>query len=132
MLIALASGFLLTTITQSMIPEANRDGEPSLAGVLYIAGLSLYALMTLIAGLTTVEHRGRMLFCGAELCMVMASHAQQDDPYGGTSHMGSTHMWRLYTGIDVHDNRRQPRSTRLCRPSGSRARAVGGCWPPAA
>ena len=46
-LIALASGFLLTTITQSMIPEANRDGEPSLAGVLYIAGLSLYALMTL-------------------------------------------------------------------------------------
>lgn len=46
-LIALASGFLITTITQSMIPEANREGEPGLAGVLYIGGLSLYALMTL-------------------------------------------------------------------------------------
>ncbi|HMN28096.1 MAG TPA: hypothetical protein PKE45_08070, partial [Caldilineaceae bacterium] len=48
-LIALASGFLITTVTQSMIPEANRDGEPSFAGVLYIGGLSLYALSTLVS-----------------------------------------------------------------------------------
>jgi ZIP family zinc transporter len=40
-LIALASGFLITTVTQSMIPEANKEGEPS------FAGLSLYALMSL-------------------------------------------------------------------------------------
>jgi len=32
-LIAMASGFLITTVTQSMIPEANREGEPSFAGV---------------------------------------------------------------------------------------------------
>ena len=31
-LVALASGFLITTVTQSMIPEANREGEPGLAG----------------------------------------------------------------------------------------------------
>ena len=48
-LIALASGFLITTVTQSLIPEANREGEPSFAGVLYIGGLSLYALSTLAA-----------------------------------------------------------------------------------
>ena len=46
-LIALASGFLITTVTQSMIPEANREGEPSFAGVFYVAGLSLFALLTL-------------------------------------------------------------------------------------
>ncbi len=46
-LIALASGFLITTVTQSMIPEANRDGEPSFAGLLFLGGLSLYALSTL-------------------------------------------------------------------------------------
>lgn len=46
-LIALASGFLITTVTQSMIPEANREGEPSFAGILFIGGLSLYALSTL-------------------------------------------------------------------------------------
>jgi len=44
-LIALASGFLLTTVTQSMIPEANREGEPGFAGILYMGGLSLYGLM---------------------------------------------------------------------------------------
>ncbi len=48
-LIALASGFLITTVTQSMIPEANREGEPSFAGVLFVAGLSLFALFTLLA-----------------------------------------------------------------------------------
>lgn len=46
-LIALASGFLITTVTQSMIPEANKEGEPSFAGILYLAGLSLYALLSL-------------------------------------------------------------------------------------
>ena len=46
-LIALASGFLLTTVTQSMIPEANREGEPGFAGILYMGGLSLYGLMAL-------------------------------------------------------------------------------------
>jgi zinc transporter, ZIP family len=46
-LIALASGFLITLVTQSMIPEANRHGEPGFAGILYMAGLSLYALMSL-------------------------------------------------------------------------------------
>lgn len=46
-LIALASGFLLTTVTQSMIPEANREGEPGFAGILYMSGLSLYGLMAL-------------------------------------------------------------------------------------
>jgi len=46
---ALASGFLITTVTQSMIPEANREGEPTFAGILYMGGLSLYALMSLTA-----------------------------------------------------------------------------------
>jgi zinc transporter, ZIP family len=46
-LVALASGFLITTVVEGIIPEANREGEPGFAGVLYIAGLSLYALMSL-------------------------------------------------------------------------------------
>lgn len=46
-LISLASGFLLTTVTQSMIPEANKEGEPGFAGILYMGGLSLYGLMAL-------------------------------------------------------------------------------------
>ncbi len=48
LLIAVASGFLLTTITQSIIPEANREGEPSLAALFFVAGLSLYALFALV------------------------------------------------------------------------------------
>ncbi len=48
-LIALASGFLITLVTQSMIPEANREGEPSFAGIFYMGGLSLYGLMSLAA-----------------------------------------------------------------------------------
>ncbi len=44
MLVALASGFLITTVAQGIIPEANREGEPGFAGVLYIGGLSLYAV----------------------------------------------------------------------------------------
>jgi ZIP family zinc transporter len=47
-LVALASGFLITTVVQGLIPEANREGEPGFAGVLYVAGLSLYGLMSLI------------------------------------------------------------------------------------
>ena len=46
-LVALAAGFLITTVIQGIIPEANREGEPGFAGVLYIGGLSLYALMSL-------------------------------------------------------------------------------------
>jgi ZIP family zinc transporter len=46
-LVALASGFLITTVVQGIIPEANREGEPGFAGMLYIGGLSLYALMSL-------------------------------------------------------------------------------------
>jgi len=49
-LVALASGFLITTVAQGMIPEANREGEPGFAGILYIGGLSLYALMSLVLG----------------------------------------------------------------------------------
>ena len=45
-LIALSSGFLITTVTQSMIPEANREGEPSLAGILFVGGMALYALLS--------------------------------------------------------------------------------------
>jgi len=47
-LVALASGFLITTVTQSMIPEANREGEPGFAGLLFVGGLSLYAALTLV------------------------------------------------------------------------------------
>jgi zinc transporter, ZIP family len=46
-LIAFASGFLITTVTQSMIPEANKDGEPNFSGILFLAGLTLYAILTL-------------------------------------------------------------------------------------
>jgi len=45
-LVALASGFLITMVTQSIIPEANREGEPSLAGMLFIGGIALYALLS--------------------------------------------------------------------------------------
>lgn len=46
-LIALACGFLITTVTQSMIPEANKEGEPSFAGIFFVAGISIYALLSL-------------------------------------------------------------------------------------
>jgi ZIP family zinc transporter len=49
-LIGLASGFLTTTVTQSMIPEANRDGEPSLSGLFFVGGTSIYALMAFYLG----------------------------------------------------------------------------------
>lgn len=47
-LIALASGFLITTVTQSMIPEANKEGEPSFAGILYLAGVLIYAILSIL------------------------------------------------------------------------------------
>jgi ZIP family zinc transporter len=46
-LIALASGFLITMVTQSLIPEANREGEPGFAGILFVGGISIYTLLTL-------------------------------------------------------------------------------------
>lgn len=46
-LISLASGFLITLVTQSMIPESCREGEPKSAGLFYVGGLSLYALVSL-------------------------------------------------------------------------------------
>lgn len=45
--VALAAGFLTTTVTQSLIPEANKEGEPGFAGILFVGGLSLYGLFTL-------------------------------------------------------------------------------------
>ena len=45
-LIALESGFLITMVTQSLIPEANREGEPSLAGILFVGGMAIYALLS--------------------------------------------------------------------------------------
>ncbi|MBL8147628.1 MAG: hypothetical protein JNL34_14720 [Anaerolineae bacterium] len=46
--ITAAAGFLITTVTQSIIPEANRDGEPSLAGLFYVARLSFYVLFATV------------------------------------------------------------------------------------
>ena len=45
-LVALASGFLITTVTQSIIPEANKEGEPSFAGIFFLAGILIYAILT--------------------------------------------------------------------------------------
>jgi zinc transporter ZupT len=40
-LVARASGFLITMVVQSIIPEANREGEPSLAGILLVDGIAM-------------------------------------------------------------------------------------------
>jgi zinc transporter, ZIP family len=45
--VALAAGSLITTVGQGIIPEANREGKPGFAGVLYIGRPSLYSLMSL-------------------------------------------------------------------------------------
>jgi ZIP family zinc transporter len=47
LLIAAASGFLITLVTQTMIPEALREAEARLAGLYFVGGLSAYALLTL-------------------------------------------------------------------------------------
>lgn len=44
--IAVASGFLITTVTQSIIPEAKHD-EGALSALFFVSGLSLYALFSL-------------------------------------------------------------------------------------
>jgi len=49
-MVALASCILITTVTQSMIPEANKEGEPSFAGILFVAGISINAFLTLLVG----------------------------------------------------------------------------------
>jgi hypothetical protein len=36
-----------TTVVQGIIPEADREGKPGFAGLLYIGGPSLYELMSL-------------------------------------------------------------------------------------
>lgn len=46
-LIAIASGFLFTTVTQTMIPEAIGYSDKGLSGLWYMAGLSVYALSSL-------------------------------------------------------------------------------------
>jgi zinc transporter ZupT len=46
-LVAFAAGFLFATVTQGILPEAGREDAPNLSGLLYVGGLSLYALMSL-------------------------------------------------------------------------------------
>jgi len=47
-LVALVSGFLITMVTQTMIPEAHRQSAAPSLGMFFIGGLSLFALMSLI------------------------------------------------------------------------------------
>lgn len=49
-LIGAASGFLITAVTQSMIPAASRQGEPTLAPLFFVLGLSVYTLVALTGG----------------------------------------------------------------------------------
>lgn len=46
-LVAAASGLLISAVTQGMIPEAHREGEPGLSGLLFTGGLALYGLAAL-------------------------------------------------------------------------------------
>lgn len=46
-LVALASGFLLTTVTQSLVPAALDQKKATLNGLFYVAGLTLYGVLTL-------------------------------------------------------------------------------------
>jgi ZIP family zinc transporter len=48
--VALASGFLITTVTQSIIPEAIHTVQSTLTPFFFIAGLSLYALLSIVRG----------------------------------------------------------------------------------
>ncbi len=48
---ALASGFLISAVTQSMIPEATSDrSKPSLAALFFLLGLTLYAALSITGG----------------------------------------------------------------------------------
>ncbi len=51
---ALAAGFLIITVTQSMIPEANRGEEPRFALMLYLDGLSLYQMIAVAIAVAIV------------------------------------------------------------------------------
>ena len=46
-LVALTEGFLSTTMEQGISSEANREGKPEFADLLYIGGPSRYSLMSL-------------------------------------------------------------------------------------
>jgi len=47
-LIALASGFLVTAVTQGMIPEITRKGKVGLSPIFFVIGLTVYALVSLV------------------------------------------------------------------------------------
>lgn len=46
-LIAVGCGFLLTAVTQGIIPESIAHDEPNVSGIFFIVGLTLYGLLTL-------------------------------------------------------------------------------------
>ena len=47
-LVALVSGFLITMVTLTMIPEARQQSAARSLGIFFIGGLSLFALLALI------------------------------------------------------------------------------------
>ena len=47
-LVALVSGFLITMVTLTMIPEARQQSEVRWLGIFFIGGLALFALLALI------------------------------------------------------------------------------------
>jgi len=47
-LIAVGAGFLLTAVTQGMIPEAIEHGKPNTAAVFFVIGLTLFGALTLV------------------------------------------------------------------------------------
>jgi zinc transporter ZupT len=47
-LVALVSGFLITMVTLTMIPEARQQSEARWLGIFFIGGLALFALLALI------------------------------------------------------------------------------------
>ncbi len=46
-LISFAGGFLITTVTQALVPEALHGKKADLTGLLYVAGLTIYAVISL-------------------------------------------------------------------------------------
>lgn len=80
LMVAIASGFLITTVTQSIIPEANKDGEPSLAALFFVAGLSLYTLFTLQ---TDRPRRSRFGQSASHLALILWPLRDQGE--GGTA-----------------------------------------------
>ena len=47
-LVSLVSGFLITMVTQSMIPEAHQQSAARSLGIFFVGGLSLFALLSLM------------------------------------------------------------------------------------